>query len=87
MFIQYTLNIAGLTRKLPIIRLNEKLSIASFVVLGDAELIHVLDFNHQCRVKQTGSLQDKTMRSEVCEVMEGGDIAFERRYQRLGREV
>ena len=24
---------------------------------------------------------------EVCEVMEGGDIAFERRYQRLGREV
>ncbi|HCT63053.1 MAG TPA: adenine phosphoribosyltransferase [Erysipelotrichaceae bacterium] len=39
MFIQYTLKIAGLTRKLPIIRLNEKLSIASFVVLGDAELI------------------------------------------------
>ena len=39
MFIQYTLNIAGLTRKLPIIRLNEKLSIASFVVLGDGELI------------------------------------------------
>lgn len=39
MFIQYTLNIAGLTRKLPIIRLNEKLSIASFVVLGDAKLI------------------------------------------------
>ncbi len=59
----------------------------NIVVNGDAELIHVLDFNHQCRVKQTGSLQDKTMRSEVCEVMEGGDIAFERRYQRLGREV
>lgn len=39
MHIQYTLKIAGLTRVLPIIRLNEKLSIASFVVLGDAELI------------------------------------------------
>ena len=59
----------------------------NIVVNGDAELIHVLDFNHQCRVKQTGSLQDQAMRSEVCQVMEGGEEAFERRYQRLGREV
>lgn len=59
----------------------------NIVVNGDAELIHVLDFNHQCHVKRTGSLQDKTMRSEVCQVMEGGKDAFERRYQRLGREV
>ena len=59
----------------------------NIVVTGDAELIHVLDFNHQCHVKQTGSLQDKAMRSEVCQVMEGGEEAFERRYQRLGREV
>lgn len=57
------------------------------VVNGDAELIHVLDFNHQCHVKQTGSLQDQKMREEVCQVMEGGKEAFERRYQRLGREV
>lgn len=59
----------------------------NIVVNGDAELIHVLDFNHQCRVKQTGSLQDQAMRREVCQVMEGGEEAFERRYQRLGREV
>lgn len=59
----------------------------NIVVNGDAELIHVLDFNNQCFVKQTGSLQDLTMRKEVCEVMEGGKEAFERRYQRLGREV
>lgn len=39
MHIQYSLKIAGLIRILPNIRLNEKLSIASFVVLGDAELI------------------------------------------------
>lgn len=39
MQIQYSLKVAGLTRILPIIRLNEKLSIASFVILGDAELI------------------------------------------------
>lgn len=59
----------------------------NIVVNGDAELIHVLDFNHQCHVKQTGSLQNQAMRREVCQVMEGGEEAFERRYQRLGREV
>lgn len=59
----------------------------NIVVNGDAELIHVLDFNHQCHVKQTASLQDQAMRREVCQVMEGGEEAFERRYQRLGREV
>lgn len=59
----------------------------NIVVNGDAELIHVLDFNHQCHVKKTGSLQDKDMRREVCQVMEGGEEAFERRYQRLGKEV
>jgi hypothetical protein len=59
----------------------------NIVVNGDAELIHVLDFNHQCHVKQTGSLQDQVMRSEVCQVMEGGEEAFERRYQRLGKEI
>lgn len=59
----------------------------NIVVNGDAELIHVLDFNSQCRVKQAGSLQDQKMRDEVCQVMEGGKEAFERRYQRLGREV
>lgn len=35
----YTLNIAGLTRKLPIIKISENLSIASFVILGDTELV------------------------------------------------
>ena len=39
MHIQYSLKIAGLIRILPNIRLNEKLSIASVDVLGDAELI------------------------------------------------
>lgn len=59
----------------------------NIVVNGDAELIHVLDYNYQCHVRQTGSLQDQAMRKEVCQVMEGGEEAFERRYQRLGREV
>ncbi len=34
----YTLNVAGLQRDLPICALNDKLSIAGFVLLGDIEL-------------------------------------------------
>ncbi|MDQ0174930.1 phosphoribosyltransferase family protein [Bacillus chungangensis] len=35
----YTLKVAGLTRELPIIPIDEHLSIASFVILGDTELV------------------------------------------------
>lgn len=35
----YTLKIAGLERELPIIQLSESLSIASFVILGDTEIV------------------------------------------------
>lgn len=35
----YTLEVAGLTRELPVILINDKLSIASFVILGDTELV------------------------------------------------
>jgi hypothetical protein len=60
----------------------------NIVVNGDAELIHVLDFvKGQCCVTQTGSLQDQPMRREVCQVMEGDEEAFKRRYQRLGKDV
>ena len=34
----YTLQVAGLTRKLPVCRLNEKMSIAAFIVFNDVEL-------------------------------------------------
>lgn len=34
----YNLEVAGLTRKLPIIKVSEELAIASFVLLGDAEM-------------------------------------------------
>ncbi|MBR7143221.1 MAG: adenine phosphoribosyltransferase [Clostridia bacterium] len=34
----YELNIGGLTRQLPILPVNEKLSIAAFIMLGDNEL-------------------------------------------------
>ncbi|NLD52758.1 MAG: adenine phosphoribosyltransferase, partial [Clostridiales bacterium] len=34
----YTLQVAGLTRQLPICTVNETLSIAAFVIFGDVEL-------------------------------------------------
>ena len=34
----YTMNVAGLTRELPLCPLNESLQIASFVIFGDVEL-------------------------------------------------
>lgn len=58
------------------------------VVNGDAELVHVMDFGAgQCSVKQSGALQEKAVREEVCRVMEGGREAFARRWKRLGQEV
>lgn len=35
----YTLEVAGVTRELPIMPITDDLSIASFVILGDAELV------------------------------------------------
>ena len=59
----------------------------NIVVNGDAEMLHALDFRQgQCVVAQSGSLQEKDMREEICRVMEGGREAFDRRYRRLGPE-
>ncbi len=61
---------------------------ANVVVNGDAELVHVMDFkNGQCVVAQSGVLQDKQVREEVCRVMEGGREAFASRWKRLGKEI
>ena len=35
----YTLSVAGLERKLPKVKINDKLAIASFVMFGDTELV------------------------------------------------
>lgn len=60
----------------------------NILVNGDAEMVHVLDFrNGQCRVVERGSLQENSVREEVCHVIEGGREAFERRWKRLGRMV
>jgi len=36
---KYSLEVAGLKRELPIVKINDNLSIASFVILGDTELV------------------------------------------------
>ena len=57
----------------------------NIVVNGDAEMVHALAFDGgQCVVKQSGSLQERAIRDEVCRVMEGGREAFRNRYRRLG---
>ena len=54
------------------------------VVNGDAEMVHAFTFvGGECRVSQSGSLQEKPVRDEVCEVMEGGEDALSRRWARL----
>ena len=58
------------------------------LVNGDAEMVHVLDFRKgQCQIVDKGALQQKSVREQVCLVMEGGREAFSRRWARLGREV
>lgn len=61
---------------------------ANVVVNGDADLVHAMDFGGgQCFVTQSGALQEKAVREEVCRVMEGGHEAFKRRWKRLGKEI
>ena len=60
----------------------------NIVVNGDAEMVHVLDFKTgQCRVVESGSLQNIGIRKEICNVMEGGREAFEQRYRRIAPSV
>ncbi|NRA15583.1 MAG: AAA family ATPase [Oceanospirillaceae bacterium] len=55
----------------------------NIVVNGDAEMVHALDFNNQCYVKDAGSIQQAGMRRAICKIMEGGKTAFNHRYRRL----
>lgn len=58
---------------------------ANIVVNGDAENIIALDIRGGVtQVVSQGGLQEKTIRDEVCRVMEGGKEAFRLRYKRLG---
>lgn len=60
----------------------------NIVVHGDAELIHAME-NRSGQVlrlnDESGGLQQSQTRSFICEVMEGGNDAFQKRYERMRR--
>lgn len=61
----------------------------NIVVHGDADLVHAMsDDGKQIRRddKSSGGLQQDFTRQFICDVMEGGAIAFKRRYERMGAQ-
>jgi energy-coupling factor transporter ATP-binding protein EcfA2 len=61
---------------------------ANIVVNGDAELVCVMaNAGGQCWVKDSGCLQERTIRDSICKVMEGGEKAFVERYRRIVQEM
>jgi len=57
---------------------------ANIVVNGDAELVHALGFGgDQIRLQASGGLGQKAIRNKICSIMEGGKIAFKKRYNRI----
>lgn len=60
---------------------------ANIVVNGDAELVVALAARGgQTQIEAEGSLQEKSVRDTICNIMEGGREAFERRYRRISLE-
>lgn len=57
---------------------------ANIVVNGDAENVIALDIRSGLtRVTHQGGLQDKSLRTQICRIMEGGKKAFYQRYRRM----
>lgn len=60
---------------------------ANIVVNGDAELVVALTARGgQTQLEAVGCLQEKAVRQTICNVMEGGEKAFEQRYRRIALE-
>lgn len=56
----------------------------NIVVNGDADMINVLHFTGgQVSLKVSGGLSDRAIRTEVCDIMEGGQEALYKRYKRI----
>ncbi len=57
---------------------------ANIVVNGDAENIISLDVeSDQTIISAQGGLQEESIKKKICDVMEGGKEAFEKRYKRI----
>jgi energy-coupling factor transporter ATP-binding protein EcfA2 len=60
---------------------------ANIVVNGDAELVIALAVRGgQTQIESAGSLQEKSVRENICTIMEGGRTAFDQRYRRIALE-
>ncbi|WP_082428414.1 TrlF family AAA-like ATPase [Pseudomonas sp. NBRC 111119] len=55
----------------------------NIVVNGDSEYVIALQDRGQIEVTASGGLQDMHVRKNVCEIMEGGEIALQQRYRRM----
>lgn len=61
---------------------------ANIVVNGDAELVMPMEFLGGQIVNNTaGGLQERSVRKMICEIMEGGEKAFEQRYRRILKDM
>lgn len=59
----------------------------NIVVNGDSELVHILKYDGgQVKIDQQGGLEESSIRESICNIMEGGRQAFERRYRRMVSE-
>lgn len=57
---------------------------ANIVVNGDAEIVFPLHVvRTETRVRQAASIQQKNVRDAICNILEGGEQAFEQRYRRI----
>ena len=57
---------------------------ANIVVNGDAEIVFPLHVVcTETRVRQAASIQQKKVRESICNILEGGEKAFEQRYKRI----
>ena len=60
---------------------------ANIVVNGDAEMVLPLKVERsETRVRQAASVQVKEVREAICDILEGGQQAFEQRYKRIHLE-
>lgn len=55
----------------------------NIVVNGDSEYVIALEDSGQIKKLASGALQEISVRKNVCEIMEGGEIALQKRYKRM----
>lgn len=61
---------------------------ANVVVNADAELVTTMDFNGgQIVCNNSGGLQERKTREDICRIMEGGRVAFQQRYKRILKDL